>query len=56
MYLVCLVYCREQSIVGSPYNMAPELLRGEAYDEKVRSIKQVHYLQKISDDFIFGQK
>ena len=26
---------REQSIVGSPYNMAPELLRGEAYDEKV---------------------
>ena len=31
-----LVYCREQSIVGSPYNMAPELLRGEAYDEKVR--------------------
>lgn len=25
---------KEQSIVGSPFNMAPELLRGEAYDEK----------------------
>ena len=25
--------------MGSPYNMAPELLRGENYDEKV--IKQV---------------
>lgn len=29
------LYFREQSIVGSPYNMAPELLRGENYDEKV---------------------
>lgn len=27
--------CREQSIVGSPFNMAPELLRGECYDDKV---------------------
>ncbi|PFX21560.1 Dual specificity testis-specific protein kinase 2 [Stylophora pistillata] len=25
---------KEQSIVGSPYNMAPELLRGEPYDDK----------------------
>lgn len=33
---VCWCHFREQSIVGSPFNMAPELLRGEAYDEKVR--------------------
>ena len=24
-----------QTVVGSPYNMAPELLRGETYDNKV---------------------
>ena len=26
------------SVVGSPYNMAPEVLRGEIYDQKVRQL------------------
>lgn len=33
--LTIFYICREQSIVGSPFNMAPELLRGECYDDKV---------------------
>lgn len=30
--------------MGSPYNMAPELLRGEAYDEKVGRWYDTYYL------------
>lgn len=41
MYLLCPregVQKEPLAVVGSPYWMAPEVLRGELYDEKVRHL------------------
>lgn len=44
---MCSAEQEKLSVVGSPYWMAPELLRDEVYNEKVMPIKSL-FFQKLS--------
>lgn len=52
---VCSAEREKLSVVGSPYWMAPELLRDEVYNEKVVPIKSLLF-QKFSRFFFYTRK
>lgn len=55
MSLFLAAFCSEEeeqtplAIVGSPYWMAPEMLRGEVYNEKVRERRSLACSEQIAE-------